>query len=198
MKPSPSAVRRRSEGGGAALVALIALSALALLGLSLGFVTQTEMLIGTSEKNIQRVHYLAESGLSLAVARLLVRGEREAVALTMRDAPLHAGGVVRGQRLLLAPTLPVTRSPCNLCQVNGASQYSGEAFYDVRNTVTVRATLRADGASGDRRGAILAERNLHAFVDVLPTRDAVPPSHLPPSQLGLVRVNPGGLPAEGG
>ena len=68
----PAGRRHRPAVGSAYLVTLLALVVLTMLALSLSVVTQSEMLIGSNERTIQRVFYAADSGISIATANALV------------------------------------------------------------------------------------------------------------------------------
>ena len=57
------------------LVALIALSVLTLIGLSLAMVTETEMIMGANEWVVTETHFAAEAGLNVAMAQLLVTAD---------------------------------------------------------------------------------------------------------------------------
>ena len=62
---------RRSEEGSAYILALLVLVVLSVVGLSLTMITQTEQQIGSNELQIQRALYGADSGINMAIARVL-------------------------------------------------------------------------------------------------------------------------------
>ena len=61
-KNSPRRVDRRSESGSAMMFAMVILAILTILGVSLGLVTQIEVLSGGQERVMERTFYAAESG----------------------------------------------------------------------------------------------------------------------------------------
>ena len=73
---------RRAEAGSAYLAILLVLVVLTILGLSLAVITQTEVLIGGSEKQATRQLFAAGSGVELAAAH-------EMVSARLRQSP-HA------------------------------------------------------------------------------------------------------------
>ncbi len=66
---------RLKERGSMFLVALIALSVLTLIGLSLAMVTETEMIMGANEWVVTETHFAAEAGINVAMAQLLVSAD---------------------------------------------------------------------------------------------------------------------------
>lgn len=57
------------------LIALIALSVLTLVGLSLAMVTETEMILGSNEWVVTETHFAAEAGINLTMAQMLVSSD---------------------------------------------------------------------------------------------------------------------------
>ena len=66
---------RLAEQGSMFLVALIALSVLTLIGLSLAMVAETEMIMGANEWVVTETHFAAEAGINVAMAQLLVTAD---------------------------------------------------------------------------------------------------------------------------
>ena len=61
---------RAGEEGSAYIITLMVMFALTVIGLGLSLVSQTEMLVGSQERTIQRNFYAADSGLSTALANV--------------------------------------------------------------------------------------------------------------------------------
>ena len=82
-----AALRRAnaSEAGSAYLATLLVLVVLTILGLSLAVITQTEVLIGGSEKQATRQLFDAGSGVELAAAYELVK--RDSASTTSGSPP---------------------------------------------------------------------------------------------------------------
>lgn len=175
---------RASQDGSAFLVALIALLVLTMLGLSLSFVTQTEMLVGATERITQRVFYGAESGISIAAARVLVSHDKRSVSVLLNDATNHASftGVPLRSQVELAPVVPVAAPPCNYCQINSEGEYKTNSYFKVNHAITVRASLVGPKPTlGDR--PVLAQKMLSTMIDVQPWSDYLPPPSSEDTQL---------------
>ena len=63
------------EQGSMFLVALITLSVLTLVGLSLAMVAETEMILGANEWAVTETHFAAEAGINVAMAQLLISND---------------------------------------------------------------------------------------------------------------------------
>jgi hypothetical protein len=170
VKPMRSALTsRRGQSGNAYIVTVMVMIIVTLLGLSLGAVTQTEMLIGSRERNNQRVFFLAESGLNIAVSRFMVTTEQDAARLEWDLPPAYdlsgeggfAGISMKGVSRL-APVPVVWSNYCQLCCA-GSLEYTTDCDPEARRYVfTVRSSMRS--ASGQ----ILAERRVSSLLDIMP------------------------------
>ena len=152
--------RPRRAAGSAYLVTLLALVVLTMLALSLSLVTQSEMLIGSNERTVQRVFYAADSGISIATANALVAADYSSKTITMAE-PGSLLGVE--YEIDLSPFFPLLNAPCNLCQINDAGQYGTKQFFKNDYTITSIAT-RKDAADT----AVLAQKAISAVVEVQP------------------------------
>ena len=139
------------QSGSAYILALLALLVISVLGLSLVFIAQTEMEIGSNERTIQRVFYAAESGLAISTARILVSQD-----YVPMEVQLDTAGLARN-RADIAGARPVYVAPCNLCEVNNSGEYQGKQY------VTMNVALQA---TGERVGGgrTLASRTLSSTV----------------------------------
>ncbi len=159
---SPPRRRRqlRPAAGSAYLVTLLALVVLTMLALSLSLVTQSELLIGSNERTIQRVFYAADSGVAIATANALVVADYSSKTITLPE-PGSLLGVE--YEVELSPFFPLLNAPCNLCQINDAGQYGSKQFFKNDFALTTIATRR-DAADT----AVLAQRSVSAVVEVQP------------------------------
>ena len=64
--------RNSSEAGSAYIMVLLALVVLTIMGLSLSFMTQTELQIGANERVTTRVFYAADAAVDAALANVMV------------------------------------------------------------------------------------------------------------------------------
>lgn len=162
---------RRSEGS-AFILTLMVLIVLTILGLSLTFATQTEMVVGSNERVTQRAFYAAESALHLAIARTLADRDKRSYFVEIQDIPaynpgdpiLNAGWLLRS-RLEIATVHPVADPPCEYCQINDEYNYPSNAYYKVSHAVTVRASLV--GANGE----VVAQKVITDMISVEPWDD---------------------------
>ncbi len=161
-RTSQSRSRRhpRAAVGSAYLITLLALVVLTLLALSLSLVTQSELMIGSNERTIQRLFYAADSGVSIATANALVSADYSSKVVTLPE-PGSTLGVE--YEVELSPFFPLLNAPCNLCQINDAGQYGSKQFFKNDYTVTSIAT-RKDAADT----AVLGQKTISAVVEVQP------------------------------
>jgi hypothetical protein len=129
--------RRSRESGSAYIVALLVLVVLSLIGLALALITQSEQQLGSNELQAQRAFYGAESGIQLAIARVLtvdssvenatvpavtemaftvpemrsyVKPDGTVVPVTPVD-----GGTHYAARVNVSPFVPIRDSYCDMC-----------------------------------------------------------------------------------
>ena len=129
---------RRAEAGSAYIVALLVLVVLSILGLSLSLISQSELQIGANELTTHRALYGAESGVNLAIARVLTVNSSVANATVQSVEPMGftlvesrygydaAGDPIQrvpadgethfGERVMVSPFVPIHDGPCDGCQ----------------------------------------------------------------------------------
>lgn len=157
---SPSVRRRSGEEGSAYVIALLVLVVLTIAGLSLVFVTQTEMEIGANERTVQRTLYEADSGIAIATARVLVTNEHRSATFDLEE---ESASPILGikNRVELSAVVPLNEAPCNLCEINNAGTYNERAYRRINHVVTVRST-RLGG------GRVLGQKVVSSMVEVQP------------------------------
>lgn len=172
---------RDPEAGSAYLAVLLVLVILTILGLSLALITQTEMEVGSNERSIQRVFYEANSGVAVAAARVLVTNEHRPVVLNL-DEP---GSLLNFRSQVdIAPVVPLSDAPCNLCEVNNAGTYNERAYRKINHVVTATA-VRLNGADG----TAMAQKTVSSMLEVQPWR-SVPEAYAAigdPAQLQKIK-----------
>lgn len=149
------------QAGSAYLAALLALVVLSIVGLSLAFVTQTEMVIGDHQRTATRVLYDAEAGLNEATARLLFTRDRRPKTLELPD-PVAPAGLGLGSVVELTQYLPINDAPCNLCQIN----QGGPRYLKVNHTITSTATRVGNLGTDDE--VPLGRKTLAHMADIQP------------------------------
>lgn len=187
MRPTAPRPTLGRESGSAYMMALLVLVVLTILGLALVLVTQSEMSIGSNELTLQRTFYEAESGVAIATARVLVNNDYRAATFELDEpgaGPLGASLLGFKSEIHLAPVVPLSDAPCNLCEINNAGTYNEKAYRNINNVITSTAT---------RRTALdptpLAQKTVSAMVQVQPWK-STPESYagiVDPTHLGEVK-----------
>lgn len=146
---------RNSESGSAYLATLLMLVVLTVLGLSLAVITQTEVLIGGSEKQATRQVFAANSGISLATGLEMVTSSSAAHQLKIaeRTETLFGVDTVIADDVCTSPYFQLASSICNLCMLNQDAEYAA-----VQYGVTATALRRGNAELGSRKslGAVIA------------------------------------------
>ena len=167
---SASLARRRAaargESGSAYILVLLALVVLTIMGLSLAFMTQTELQIGSNDRVISRVFYAAESGIAAAASKAIVSADYEAHTYIFKE-PGTIPGLDFKSSVDVSPVLPILDSPCNLCEINNAGTYSEKSYRKINHAVTAVATRYAGSDTTP-----LAQKTLTAMIEVQPWKAA--------------------------
>lgn len=175
MNPSrPAVSASRGEAGSAYIVVLLVLVVLAIFGIALSMITQTEMQIGSNERTINRVFYAADAGIELAIARAIVTADHSPQTFTYTDsgANLVNSKLEMGTQVEVSAFHPIQVTACNLCEINNIGTYQDKAFYKVNHAVTARANRFATLTAGVGRTP-LAQKTISAMVEIQPFRPSV-------------------------
>ncbi|MEO8197722.1 MAG: hypothetical protein ABI689_13485 [Thermoanaerobaculia bacterium] len=145
--PSQSHLGSRSESGSAYLATLLVLVVLTILGLSLAVITQTEVLIGGSEKQATRQLFASSSGAQAAAVYELVSRDSASHRLRIgqRSESILGQTTVIGDDLCTTPYAQISRTLCNLCDMSEGD------YWAVGYGVTAVALRRGDTALGARK-----------------------------------------------
>lgn len=137
MKPAlRTASDRRFQEGSAYIVTLLVLFILTTIGLSLTLVTQTEMLIGSQERDIQNVFYASDAGLEIVTARV-ANLQTSPLCLEIRDTNNVPGlGAVTMQQQIAAIPALVGDTDCQGCQQNMGEQDHRALLFAVTSFAT--------------------------------------------------------------
>ena len=164
----------RGETGSAYIVVLLVLVVVALFGIALSLITQTESQIGTNERTLNRVFYAADAGIERGVARALVAANHSPQDFYVTDSgtTMVGGQLELGTRVEVSAFHPIQVTACNLCEINNVGTYADKAYYKVNHAVTSRATRFATLNAGTTRTP-LAQRTVSAMVEVQPFRASV-------------------------
>jgi hypothetical protein len=162
---------QRGEAGSAYLIVISALAVISLIGLALIAVTQTEVAIGSSERNTNRVFYAADSGFAVATARALVNGAYSPVTFNITDS-VSGSPVVATNQVAVTPFYPINDQPCNLCEINDAGEYSDHGYRKINHAVTVTATRLASPLGILGTPITTAQKRLTSMVEIQPWRSS--------------------------
>lgn len=147
--------RRPSEEGSAYLATLLILVVLTILGLSLAVITQTEVLIGGSEKQATRQIFAAGSGLQLAATYEIVNRDSAAhqMNIGIRTEDILGQDTVLADDVCTSPYVQIHVGVCNLCTMNQDTEYVAAQY-----GVTAVSLRRGDGALAARKelGSVIA------------------------------------------
>ena len=169
LQPRPP---RRGEVGSTYMIVMSALAVLSLVGLTVIAVTQSELAIGSSERNTNRVFYAADSGFAVATARALVSGAYTPVTVNMSDS-VTGSPIASTNQVAVTPFYPINDQPCNLCEINDAGEYSDHGYRKINHAVTVTATRL--GVPVGMLGApptTTAKKQLTAMVEIQPWKSS--------------------------
>ena len=161
--PALAPASRPSEEGSAYIVALLVLFVLTAVGLSVSFVSQTELIVGSQERTIQRTFYAADAGLDIATSSALNRGNYEAQRFDLSE-PTARFGANLVDRIETSVVAPVLETACNLCQINQDADY-----YRISFAITSRASRMGRGPTSDEN-VPLSLKEVSAVVDFQPWR----------------------------
>lgn len=180
MKPSVAAIEPpRGERGSAYIAVLLALVVLTIIALSLVFLTQTEVQLGSNERTINRTFFAAESGIAVSAARALTIREYEPFTYLQNESAVGIGG---GQRMAdevrLTLLAPLAKEPCDWCPRNA----NNAKFFKINHAVA--ATSRRVAWSGDEDSKpqddpgmqTLSETRLSIMYEFQPAFDPPPSS----------------------
>lgn len=125
---------RRGERGSAYVIALLALVVLTILGLTLAFVTQTEVQVGAADRTLNRTFYSADSGLGIAAAHALASGRYQSSTLVLNRTTV--GNLSVADRIDVSPMAPILTVRCDWCPANDDGV---PKFWKVHHAVTANA-----------------------------------------------------------
>jgi len=173
----PEAGSRRPGAGGrergsAYLLALLALVVLAIIGLSLALITQTENQLGSNERTLNRVFYAADSGIAFSTARALVNRDTTPQTYKIDEADNTNRLLQVTESVDASAFYPILDSPCNLCEINDAGSYSQHAYRKTTYAVTVAATRESKVGN-----TLMAQKTLSSMLDVQPQSESVEDYH---------------------
>lgn len=177
MSPRPHRPRpaSRGEAGSAYIVVLLVLVVLAIFGIALSLITQTESQIGSNERTINRTFYAADAATERALMRALdgANAEPETFFFTDSGQAFLGGKLELGTQVDVSAVWPIESYYCDLCQVND-SGYSSPLYRKVTHAVTARATRFATLNAGGTRTPI-AQKTVSVMYEIHPSNESIPP-----------------------
>lgn len=173
MRPRAHSASSR-EAGSAYLVVLLVLVVLAIFGISLSLITQTESQVGANERTLNRTFYSSDAGIQRAVMRALVKNDHRPQTYFYTDSgeAFLGGQLELGTEVEVSAFVPIQQSACDLCEINEEFVYGGLNFQRVTHAVTTRATRFATLNAGGTRTPI-AQKTVSAMVTISPYKASV-------------------------
>ena len=168
-RPTPAIATSRREAGSAYIVVLLVLVVLAIFGIALSLITQTESQVGANERTLNRTFYSGDAGIQRAIMRAMVKDDHTPQSFFYTDSgQAFVGGKLElGTQVEVSAFHPIQVSACNLCELNGEGTYSGKAYKRVTHAVTSRATRFATLNAGGTKTPI-AQKTISAMVSMEP------------------------------
>ncbi len=183
----PVTTRAREEGS-AYIITLMVMFTLTVIGLGLSLVTQTEMLVGSQERTIQRNFYAADSGLNTALMAMLSEGDYRSKTFRFVDTIQPYGTSTNmmdmNDVVVTTPFIPIHDYTCNLCPIN-----QGSEFYSINHAVSVRATRTGSdvGAGGGAADVPLARKDLTVMLEIQPRKQVTSQGDFTPAQASQIK-----------
>lgn len=177
---------RHREQGSAYIAVLLVLAVLAIIGLSLVMITETEMRIGSNERTINRSFYAVESGLGVAAARVLTT--RAYKPFTYIQDEVRVGNQRVADLVDVTLMAPISIEPCDWCPRNDDGV---PKFYKINHAVTAEA--RRVGWNGPGMppadAKVLARRQVTVMFEFQPfdSPGKEAPDIFDPAQLSRIR-----------
>lgn len=137
---------RRKSTGSAFVIALMVMVILTFIGLSLAMVTETEMLLGSNERVINRTFYSADSGIAAAVSQLMVTNSFDKLAFGIRDQPDRPNQPQFIHQVETTSLYPVMFQPAPESTANQGSDtvYSGFFYGQMRARRTLDDAIQSE------------------------------------------------------
>lgn len=150
----------RGRDGSAYLLAVMVISLLSMIALSVGLLLQTEHLAANQEKVIASTHFIAESGVAVAIARATARGSLGAARFRHRGRD-SASLLLLDEQADTVASWDRREKPCRYCAVNSDRAWVVRSF-----GLRVDAERRLAGSEGPT--GVLSRRSLEARVELSP------------------------------
>jgi hypothetical protein len=148
----------RSQSGSAYIVTVLVLLILTVMGLSLVFIAQTENIVGSQERTIQRVFYAADAGIHSVLIKLLKNAAPDDPLNESLDFKDPVGAGVLMNRVTTIQPFPLHIGDCNLCSIN-----SGQPL----NRINFLLLARAERLAGNNDVPI-AVKQIEQMSDIQP------------------------------
>ncbi len=157
------------NNGTAYLISLLVMLVLTLMGLALTTLTQTELLIGSNERQIQRLFFAADSGRSASTAKALVANDYFPYEFELEEKQLWSTTAPTTRNSVrMSAFYPAQAEICDLC--DSANQYSERDNPLSRIAFTVGSTSTR---INDYDGSELGHKTIGTMVDVHPLEETV-------------------------
>lgn len=153
--------------GSAYLISLLVMLVLTLMGLALSTLTQTELLIGSNERQIQRLFFAADAGRAASTAKALVANDYDQYEFELTETDLWDRGNAAFQTrhvIRMSPFYPAQSEICDLCDAANEMSLSEDPMHRTAFVVGSTATRINDLPPQDELG----RKTVGTFVDLHP------------------------------
>jgi Tfp pilus assembly protein PilX len=158
---------RSGERGSAFMVALAVLVVLTITGLALTLMSQTELRIGSNEREANRTFYATDAGVHFTAARDIWFNDKDTFSFTLnttlQDNPAATSPTTFSDQVLVTPLYAIHVQPCNFCSIN-ENQPGGEKAYI---TAVVNVTTSRVGTLG-KTNQVYAQKLIGTMIGMQP------------------------------
>ena len=150
--------------GSAYLISLLVMLVLTLMGLALSTLTQTELLIGSNERQLQRLFFAADAGRAASTAKALTANDYQPYEFELTEADLwNRSGLTTRHVVAMSPFYPAQEEICDLCDSANEMSLKEDPLY--RTAFIVGSTaIRINDVDNSEVG----RKVIGTFVDLHP------------------------------
>ena len=164
-RQSKASTHGSRQRGSAYLISLLVMLVLTLMGLALTTLTQTELLIGSNERQIQRLFFAADAGRAASTAKALLSNDYEPYEFELTEANMWGGrsGLSTRHVVEMSAFYPAQEEICDLCDSANSMSLKADPLYRTAYIVGSTAT-RMNDVDGNELG----RKVIGTFVDLHP------------------------------
>jgi hypothetical protein len=142
-RAAAAVTRHRGESGSAYIIALLVLVVLTIIGLALTLITQTEVAIGSNERDALRTFYATDSFSGL-VKGMMANQEDHNVPITNNTTQQDTGKIMPvtfADQVTVTPLIQTNVQPCFICDMGSDPTLNYKAITHILNSNDSRTGL---------------------------------------------------------